>query len=70
MKDIPTKIIKMNSDVFANLICLHFNYCIDTGEFRQEFKNADIIHVHKKKEKSDKTNYRPANILPKVFTKN
>ena len=50
------KIIKMYADNFANFICLHFDYFIDIGEFPQEFKNADIIPVHKKKEKSDKTN--------------
>ena len=66
LKDIPTKIIKMNCDIFANFICLHFNYCIDIGEFPQVFKNADIIPVHKKKEKSDKTNYRPVGILPNL----
>ena len=66
LKDILTKIIKMNSDIFANFICLHFNYCIDTGEFPQEFNNADIIPVHKTKEKSDKTNYRPVSILPNL----
>ena len=66
LKDIPNKIIKMNSDIFANFICSHFNYYIDTGEFPQEFKNADIIPVHKKKEKSDKTNYRPVSILPNL----
>ena len=65
-KDIPTKIIKMDSDIFANSICLHFKYCIDTGEFPQEFKNADIIPVHKKKEKSDKNNYKPVNLLPNL----
>ena len=59
LKDILAKIIKMNSDIFANFICLHFNYCVDIGEFQQEFKNADIIPVHNEKEKSDKTNYRP-----------
>ena len=56
----------MNSDIFANFVCLHFNYCIDTGEFPQEFRNADIIPVHKKNEKSDKTNYRPISILPNL----
>ena len=66
IKDSHIKIIKMNSDIFANFICLHFNYCIDIGEFPQEFKNADIIPVHKKKEKSDKTNYRPVSILPNL----
>ena len=63
LKDIPTKIIKMNSDIFANFTCLPFNYCIDIGEFLQEFKNADIIPVHTKKEKGEKTNYTPVSIL-------
>ena len=55
-----------------NFICLHFNYCIDTGEFPQVFKHADITPVHKKKEKSGKTNYRPVSILPnnsKIYQK-
>ena len=28
INDIPTKIIKMNKDIFANFIRDHFNYCI------------------------------------------
>ena len=48
-KDIPTKIIKMNADIFANFICLHFNYCIDIVEFPLVFEHADIIDVYKKK---------------------
>ena len=28
LRDIPNKIIKMNVDVFASYICLHFNYCL------------------------------------------
>ena len=66
LKDIRTKIIKLNSHIFANFICLHFNYSIDIGEFPQESKNADIIPIHKKKQKSDKTNYRPVSILPNL----
>ena len=66
LKDIPTKIIKMNFDIFANFIWLHFNYSTDIGELPQKFKNADIMSVHKKKGKSDKTNYRPVNILPNL----
>ena len=54
LKDIPTKIIKMNADIFTNFICLHFNFCIDIGEFPQAFK------------KSDKTNYRSISILPNL----
>ena len=47
-------------------IIIHFNYCIVIGEFPHEFRNADIIPVHKKKQKSDKTNYRPVSILPNL----
>ena len=49
LKHIPTKIIKMNANIFANFICFHLNYCINIGEFPQEFKNANIIPVHEKK---------------------
>ena len=66
LKDIATKSIKMNTYVFAHFICLHFNYVKDIGEFRQVFKDADIIPIHKKKEKSDKTNYRPISKLLNV----
>ena len=57
----------MNADVFAHFIRLHFNYCKDIGAFPQEFKNTNILTVHKKKEKSGKTNYRPASILPNLY---
>ena len=52
----------MNGHIVANLICLHFNYCIDIAEFPHKFKDADIIPLHKKKEKSNKTNYRTVSI--------
>ena len=64
LNHISSKITKMNADIFANFICLHFNYCKDIGEFWHEFKSADIIPVHKKREKSNETNYRPVSILP------
>ena len=68
LKDIPTKIILNEFLLILSNFCefLHFNYCVDIGEFLQEFKNADVIPVHKKKEKSDKTNYIPVSILPNL----
>ena len=48
LRDIPTKIIKMNANIFANFICLHFSYCIDIVEFPQVFKHADMIKRKKK----------------------
>ena len=41
----------MNANIFANLICIHYNYCIDIREFPQAFKDTNITPVHKKKEK-------------------
>ena len=51
LKDITTKIIKLNSDIFTNFICLHFRSCIDIGEFPHELKNADIIPVQEEERK-------------------
>ena len=67
MNDIPTKVIKMNKDNFAYFIMDHFNYCIAYGEFPDELKHADVIPVHKKNEKCDKTNYRPVGILTNIL---
>ena len=55
VNDIPTKVIKINKDIFANFITDHFNYCIANGEFPHELKHADVIPVHKKNEKCNKT---------------
>ena len=46
------------------LICLYITRCIDIDKFPQVFKNADLIRVHKKKEKNDKNIYRAVRILP------
>ena len=43
-----------------------FNYCIAYGEFPDELKHADVIPVHKKNEKCNKTNYRPVSILTNI----
>ena len=62
-EDIPTKIIKLNKDLIATFIAENFNSCIDKGEFPSELKHADIAPIHKKKDRSDKSNYRPVSIL-------
>ena len=58
VNDIPTKVIKINRDIFANFNKDHFNYCIANVKFHDELKHADVILVHKKNEKCNKTNYR------------
>ena len=71
--DIPTKVIKLNSDILANFIYKPFNLCIDRGEFLNELKHAELVPVQKKSCKCDKENYRPVSILSnfsKVYEKN
>ena len=64
--DIPTKIIMSNTDLFVNCIFRNFNYCLEKGEFPYMLKHADVLLPHKKKEKTDKANYRPVSILPNL----
>ena len=54
--DIPEKVIKLNKDIFAGFLAKDFNNCVDKGAFPD-------TPVHKKKDKSDKTNYRPVSLL-------
>ena len=61
--DTPSKIIKLNSDIFSNLIDKHFNYCNDKSEFPNDLKHADIVSIYKKKNKCKKENYRTVSIL-------
>ena len=62
----PTKIIKINKDIFAKFISNNFNHCIDEGEFPYELKHADVVPVHKKKDKCVKENYRPVSIQTNI----
>ena len=63
---IPTKIIKLNIDLFSSFICQNFNYCISIVKFPNELKHADVIPVHNKKDKSNKRNCRSVSILPSI----
>ena len=47
--DTPTKIIKLNEDIFAKFIGNNFKHCIDEGEFPCGLKHADVIMLHKEK---------------------
>ena len=46
--DIPTKIIKLNADTFANYIFKNCNYSLENGKFSCVLKHADVVSVHKK----------------------
>ena len=64
--DVPTKIIKVNSDIFSNLIYQSFNNMIDVCVFLASLKLSNITPVYKKGSKNSKENYRPVSILPNI----
>ena len=64
--DIPTKIIKENSDIFGDFIFSNLNCCINTSSYPSLLKRTDITPVHKKDSKSEKNNYRPVSILSNI----
>ena len=68
--DIPTKIIKVNADIFAEVLYNVFNRSLELGEFSSGMKLANVTPVHKKRSRYDKGNYRSVSILlnlSKVF---
>ena len=68
--DIPTKIIKENSDIFGKVLCSFINDSIKPFTFPSCLKEADVTPIHKKGKKDKKENYRPVSILPvlsKIF---
>ena len=64
--DIPTKLIKENSDIFADFIFENLNDSISQSVFPSALKLANITPVHKKYSKSKKDHYRPISILPSI----
>ena len=64
--DVPVKLIIMNKDIFSRLIFQNFIQSLANGEFPPCLKQAEVIHVFKNKEKLDKCNNRPVNLLPVI----
>ena len=68
--DIPVRIIKENRFAFSKILSEMFNFYINSKNFPNGLKKADVKPVFKKDCPFDKTNYRPIRILPvlsKVF---
>ena len=63
--DIPTKIVKENSDIISKVLCSFINDSIKSFTFPSCLKEADATPIHKKGKKHKKENYRP--VLSKIF---
>ena len=64
--DIPTKIIKENSDIFGDFIFSNLNCCINTSSYQSLLKRKDVTPVHEKDSKKKKNNYRHVSILSNI----
>ena len=62
--DIPVKILRWNSDITVPALTECYNQNIKNSTFPNELKNADISPVFKKKDRHNKSNYRPVSFLP------
>ena len=64
--DISTKVIKVNSDIFVDILYEVFNRSLEVGTFPSIMKLAKVTPVYKKGSRLDKSNYRPVSILPNL----
>ena len=70
--DLLVKMLKENSDYFAEFICIQFNDSVNYSKFPSFFKYANITPIFKNECRNHKTNYRPVSIAPivsKIFEK-
>ena len=64
--DIPVRIIKENIDIVSYFLYHSFNNSLSCSTFPTAMKYAEVTHIHKKDDKTDKENYRPISILPNL----
>ena len=70
--DTSAQMIKLCSDIVCEPLQVIFQNILDTGIFPDQWKEANVTPVHKKKDKQTVSNYRPISLLPlfaKVFEK-
>ena len=65
--DIPTKILKENSDIFSDFLFAYYNASVvKTSKFPSILTLADIMPAFKKGHKECKNNYQPVIFLPNM----
>ena len=64
--DIPIKIVNENVDIISHFLYNNFNSSLPCSTFPTGMKCADVTPIHKKDDKTDKTNYCPISILPNL----
>ena len=64
--DIPAKILIETKEITSKFLTKIFNDSIDENKFPGSLKNADVLPIHKKDERTNKENYRPVSLLPTI----
>ena len=64
--DIPTKIIKENADIFADILLASFNDSVKKPNFPSSLNNENKTPAFKKGDINAKDNYKPVSILPNM----
>ncbi len=61
--NIPPKVIKWAPHIFAPILLVIFNKCIEKGYYPDAMKIARVVPIHKGGDTNDVNNYRPISIL-------
>ena len=72
LDNIPSKLLKIATDVVAPSLTAIFTASIKTGIFPQEWKESRVSPVYKSGARNDPSNYRPISVIPviaKIFEK-
>ena len=62
--DIPTKIIKKNSDIFSDILFKEFNKSLEICKLPSCLKMTNVTPVYKKGNRFDEDNYHAVSTLP------
>ena len=64
--DIPTKILKEDSELLARHFHQNINFCFENSNFRSNLKVANITPAFNKNPETSNDNYRLISILPNI----
>ena len=64
--DILAKILMETNEISSIFLTKIYNDSKDDQIFPGTLKNADVIPIHEKEEKTSKENYRPVSLLPLI----
>ena len=62
--DIPGRVLKQHSDIFADILYLLFTRIYNEGNIPRILKLANVVPIFKKGDQKNPNNYRPVSLMP------